>query len=174
MQRIAPRTNRFACLVPQGGQPVTENVFLRLLARSPAVREAYLTAESALAQGALTTSQREMIALTVAEINNSQYGVAVHGAAGRLAGLTEQDVELARRASAAEPRNLAMLHFARAVALQRGEVSDTDFSRLRAEGFSDAEITEIVAHVALNVFANYLNNVARTQPEAATAARICG
>lgn len=115
-----------------------------------------------------------MIALTVAEINNSQYGVAVHGAAGRLAGLTEQDVELARRASAAEPRNLAMLHFARAVALQRGEVSDTDFSRLRAEGFSDAEITEIVAHVALNVFANYLNNVARTQPEAATAARICG
>ena len=33
-------------------------------------------------------------------------------------------------------------------------------ARLRAAGFTDAEVAEIVAHVALNVFTNFFNKVA--------------
>ena len=35
--------------------------------------------------------------------------------------------------------------------------------RLVQAGYSDAEITEIVSHVALNIFTNYFNHVARTE-----------
>jgi uncharacterized peroxidase-related enzyme len=165
MQRTVPRPNRFGRLVAPGEMDENDNAFLRLIARAPAVQQAYVTAQAALAQGRLVSTQRELISLAVAEINNSKFGVAMHSLAGRRMGLSEQDIELARRASAVEPRNLAMLEFTRAVTLQRGEVSDADFDRLRSAGFADAEIAEIVAHVALNIFANYLNNVACIQPE---------
>ena len=55
-----------------------------------------------------------------------------------------------------------MLRFAQAVALQRGELSDADFQSLRQAGFSDSLITEIISNIALNIFTNYFNSVART------------
>jgi alkylhydroperoxidase family enzyme len=39
----------------------------------------------------------------------------------------------------------------------RGNVSDGDVRAARAAGFGDAEIAELVAVVALNVFTNYFN-----------------
>jgi hypothetical protein len=33
---------------------------------------------------------------------------------------------------------------------------------VREAGYGDAEIAEVVAHVALNIFTNYFNNVAGT------------
>lgn len=45
----------------------------------------------------------------------------------------------------------------------RGNVSNDVLGRVRAAGFDDGEIAEIVAHVALNVLTNYFDHVA--QPE---------
>jgi hypothetical protein len=58
-----------------------------------------------------------------------------------------------------------MLRFTQAVVLQRGEVSDDDFQALRKAGFTDAQIVEIVANIALNIFSNYFNSVAKTEVE---------
>ena len=55
-----------------------------------------------------------------------------------------------------------MLRFGQAVAIQRGEVSDADFQSLREAGFTDALVTEIISNIALNIFTNYFNSVART------------
>lgn len=44
----------------------------------------------------------------------------------------------------------------------RGQVDDDDLAGARAAGVSEGEIVEVVAHVALNIFTNYLNNVAGT------------
>jgi hypothetical protein len=46
---------------------------------------------------------------------------------------------------------------------QRGGVSDEALERVRAAGWSDGEIIEIIAHVAINVFTNYFNRVAGTE-----------
>jgi alkylhydroperoxidase family enzyme len=48
------------------------------------------------------------------------------------------------------------------VAQQRGRVSDAEIATLRLAGFDEAAVIEIVAHVALNVLTNYINNVAHT------------
>jgi alkylhydroperoxidase family enzyme len=40
---------------------------------------------------------------------------------------------------------------------KRGQVPASSIQALRDQGFRDAEIAEIVAHVALNVFTNYFN-----------------
>lgn len=140
--------------------------FLKTLARSPAALEAYIRAEKALESGELTPLRREEIALAVAEINGSNYCVAMHAMAGEKAGLSPEEVQFARRASACEPKSKAMLQFVQAVVLQRGEVSDEEYLAVRKAGFSEAEIIEILANVGLNIFTNYFNIVARTEPDA--------
>ena len=55
-----------------------------------------------------------------------------------------------------------LLRFARTVVEKRGVVEDADLAAVREAGNGDAEIAEVVAHVALNIFTNYFNNVAGT------------
>jgi len=136
--------------------------FLRLLVKSPASLKAYAQAREALESGQLTPHQREEISLAVAEINGSKYCLAAHVVAGRQAGLNDEEIRFARKATALDPKAEAMLHFVQAVVLQRGEVNDDDFSSMQKAGFSEAEIIEILANVVLNIFTNYFNILAQT------------
>ncbi|HVM49136.1 MAG TPA: carboxymuconolactone decarboxylase family protein [Candidatus Acidoferrum sp.] len=148
---------------PAQGPALPDCAFLHLLANSAAATKAYFACQSALAGGLLTPRQREMLALAVAEINGSKYCLAAHGALARKAGLSAQDIRLARKAAAADPQEDAMLRFAQAVTLQRGDVSDADFQTLKGARFTDAQVAEIVAHIALNILTNYFNVLARTE-----------
>ena len=51
------------------------------------------------------------------------------------------------------------MQFALKIVDARGQVSDADLQALRAAGFDDEAMMEIVAHVALNLFTNYVNIV---------------
>ena len=51
----------------------------------------------------------------------------------------------------------------RAIVATRGRVSDAQVQAVRAAGYGDGEIVEIVANVAANIFTNYFNHVAATQ-----------
>jgi alkylhydroperoxidase family enzyme len=42
-------------------------------------------------------------------------------------------------------------------------VTDADLQAVRMAGYDDAQIVEIVQHVALNTWTNYLNSVAQTE-----------
>ena len=54
------------------------------------------------------------------------------------------------------------MRFAAKVARERGHVSEADFAAVKAAGYTDAEVIEIVAHVALNTWTNYFNEVFQT------------
>ena len=45
---------------------------------------------------------------------------------------------------------------------ERGHVGEADVSEVRLAGYSDAQILEIIAHVALNTFTNYVNEALKT------------
>jgi alkylhydroperoxidase family enzyme len=55
------------------------------------------------------------------------------------------------------------VHFAVRIVHSRGHVTDADVQAVRRAGFGDAEIMEIVVHVALNTLTNYVNEVAQTE-----------
>jgi uncharacterized peroxidase-related enzyme len=126
------------------------------------VARAYLGFSQALAGGRLPRRLREQIALTVGEANACTYCVAAHTALGRRAGLTEQETKEARRASSHDRKEHAALEFARKVVQDRGVVADEDLEQLRRAGYTDGEVGEIVANVALSIFTNYFNHVAGT------------
>ena len=136
------------------------NVF-RVLANAPAALEGYLSFLEALADGAFEDRTRLQIALTVAETNLCAYSVSTHTLLAKKAGLTPEEIADATRACATDPRTDALLKLARAIVVQRGEVSDTELDRARGAGLTDSEVVETVANVALNTFTIYVAHVAR-------------
>lgn len=138
---------------------ITPNM-TRVMANSPAVLQGYLSFSGALAGGALDPKLREQIALEVGEQNACQYCVSAHTAIGKMTGLSDAEIEAARDAQSASSKNAAALQFARQIVAKKGLATEADVEAVRGAGFSDAEIAEIIAHVALNVFTNYFNNTA--------------
>jgi uncharacterized peroxidase-related enzyme len=137
----------------------------RIMGHSPAALEGYLSLNHALGRGVLSPRIREQIALTVAEINGCSYCLSVHVLAGREAGLQPSEITSARRCAAADVKEDAAVKLARSIALRRGQVTAADLSTARGAGLDEAEMVEIILHVALNTLTNYVNNVAQTDLE---------
>lgn len=140
---------------------VVPNLY-RVAARSPAALEGLLGLTGALARGRLGARLRERIALAVAEANGCDYCLSAHTALGKGLKLSDAELALAREARASDPRDAAALRFAARVIERRGRVDDADLAEARRAGLDDGEIVELVANAALNVFTNYLNQVAGT------------
>jgi len=140
---------------------ITPNM-MKTMAQSPAVLEAYLNFSGALGGGKLSARLREQIALISAEVNGCGYCASAHTAIGKMVGLDEDAILAARNGNATDAKNDAALKFARAVIVNRGEVSDAGLQAVKDAGFSDGEVGEIVANVALNIFTNYFNEIAKT------------
>lgn len=134
----------------------------RTMAQSPAVLEAYLGISGALAHGVFPAKVREQLALDIGEANHCEYCVSAHSALGKRTGLSEEELFANRRGTSADAKTDALLRFARTVLTKQGMVDDGDVAAVREAGYGEAEIAEVVAHVALNVFTNYFNNVAKT------------
>ena len=135
---------------------------MKTMAQSPAVLEAYLNFSAALGGGSLDAKLREQIALVSAEVNGCGYCAAAHTAIGKMTGLGEDAILAARKGHSIDARTNAALQFARNVIVNRGEVSDADLQAVKDLGFSDGEISEIIASIALNIFTNYFNLIAST------------
>jgi alkylhydroperoxidase family enzyme len=60
-------------------------------------------------------------------------------------------------------REDAAVRLAAKIAKLRGHVTDEDVQAFRAEGYSDAELLEVILLVALNTLANYVNEVTGTE-----------
>jgi uncharacterized peroxidase-related enzyme len=136
---------------------------MKTMAQSPAVLQAYLNFSGALASGNLDAGLREQIALISAEINRCGYCASAHTAIAKLVGLTQPAILAARKGRLADTKADAALRFARIVIVNRGQVSEEDVKLVKDAGFSEGEIGEIVANVALNIFTNYFNEIAETE-----------
>lgn len=136
---------------------------MKTMARSHAVLEAYLNFSGALEGGKLDAPLREQIALISAEVNGCGYCASAHTAIGKMVGLSGEAISAARRGHADDAKNDAALRFARIVIVNRGQVSEANVKAVKDAGFSEGEIGEIVANVALNIFTNYFNEIAETE-----------
>jgi uncharacterized peroxidase-related enzyme len=158
---------------PAAAQPLLEAVkkqlgvapnLFRLVANSPAALEAYVGLTGALGKGALPAQTRERIALAVAEINGCDYCLSAHTYLGHnLAKLDDAEIAANRAGRSNDATADAAVRFAAAVVKARGHVDAEAVETVREAGFSDAQIVEIVMHVALNTWTNYINEVAKTE-----------
>jgi uncharacterized peroxidase-related enzyme len=132
------------------------NMF-RAVANSPAALRSMWGSFGALGGGSIPAKLGEQIAVAVANRNACEYCLAAHTVLGRKAGATAEEMAAAQVGHATDPKTDAALRFALKLVEQRGQVSGDDVRRLREVGFTDEGIVEIVSHVALNLFTNYVN-----------------
>ena len=129
----------------------------KTVAQSPAALKMMWSAFGALGAGVIPPRLGEQIAVAVADRNACEYCLAAHTALGRKAGASAAEMAAAQAGESADPKTNAALRFALKVVDARGQVTDADVQALRAAGFDDEHIVEILAHVALNLFTNYVN-----------------
>lgn len=141
---------------------IIPNVF-RLVSNSPAALEGYLGLINALGKGALPAATHERVALAVAEINGCDYCLSAHTYLGKnFAKLDDAEITANRSGASNDPKADAAVRFAAKVARERGHVSTDDVRVVKLAGYDDAQVIEIVLHVALNTWTNYINEVANT------------
>jgi uncharacterized peroxidase-related enzyme len=108
----------------------------------------------------LTKAEREMIAVAISAQNHCFYCLTSHGAILRVRGGDEvlaDTIAANYRAADLTPRQRAMLDLAMKVTHSSDTIGDEDIAGLRAHGFNDEDIMDIVQTSA---FFNYSNRVA--------------
>jgi uncharacterized peroxidase-related enzyme len=137
--------------------------FIRVLANSPKALEGFLGLYTATGGFSVDKATQERISLAIAEVNACQYCVSAHTAIGRRAGLSNEEILLNRRGASGDTKAAAAVAFARAVNDNLGEITTAEWEAARAEGLSAAEMVEIIALVALNIFTNIIGKATRLE-----------
>jgi uncharacterized peroxidase-related enzyme len=132
---------------------------LATFALSPIAFNAWATLFGSLSK-ALDVKTRDSIGLAVSEVNGCNYCLTVHSfTAEHMAKLPSNEIILARKGHATDPKRDAAVQFARKVIETRGKLSDADLQAVRDAGYTDANIMEIIALVASYSLTNFFNNV---------------
>src|SRR5262249_6020016 len=92
-----------------------------------------------------------------AEVNGCNYCLSVHSyVGGKFNHLSKEEMELNRQGHSTDPKADAALKSGYKVAKSRGHVTDADFAAVRAAGFTDEQIIDIVAETAFGFTTNPL------------------
>jgi alkylhydroperoxidase family enzyme len=128
--------------------------FVGVLAGSPAALRAYARFRSELRHGALPWATQQRIALAVAEHQQSEYALSTLQRTAREAGLGLDEIALAREFDSREEREATLLRFVKSLLESEGPPPLHVHEEAREAGWSDEQVMEIVAHVALASFGN--------------------
>jgi uncharacterized peroxidase-related enzyme len=148
----------------RGGQA---GPMVRTMANAPALLRGYLDLSRAMKRTHLDRRITERIALAAQEWIGCAYCVAAHTAAALKLGLSEHDVALARQGTATDPAVAAIVAFGQQVIAAPAEITDADVERLRAHGYSDEQIAEVVGIVSLMLLTGAFNLVVGLEPATA-------
>lgn len=154
---------------PEGSERILKSVssaagavskFVGVLAGSPAALRAFARMRSELRGGALPRQTRERIALAVAEHRGDNYSIAQHARTARAAGLGLDEISSARSFDSGDEREAALLAFLGSVIDSEGHPELHLLEEAREIGWTDEQILEAIAHVALSEFQSLVANAA--------------
>lgn len=154
--------NYLAELEKKIGRP---NAFYRMMAHKPEALERFVPLYGAImGPGAVERRLKELVYLAASYANECPYCTATHVAAGKRAGLTEEEL---RAVQVEQDHNLgeaerAAVEYARE--LTRTAATD-DTREALYQHFSNQQIVEITLVVAMANFTNRFNNALGVQPE---------
>lgn len=102
----------------------------------------------------------ERISLAVQEHQGCALCLGAHTDAARSLGVSEEEIDLARQGTSADPAIAAIVAFGYQVHTAPASITDEQVNELRSFGYSDREIADVVGVVAINVMTGAFNLVA--------------
>jgi uncharacterized peroxidase-related enzyme len=131
----------------------------RLMTLSPHALRGITSLQSSMA-GTLDAETRTAIALAVSEVNACSYCLSRHCyTAGRINKTAKEEIALNREGRSGEAKRSAAARFAAKIVDLRGHIDDAEFNRVKAAGFTDSELVEIVVLSVQYLLTNYISNV---------------
>lgn len=137
----------------------------RTMAGSTSVLEGYLELSRAMKRSTLPRPLAEQISLSIQQRLDCAVCIAAHTAAARVAGLSEDDIALARAGTASDPASAALIAYSNQVHQAPASVTSQQIDDLRRLGHSDRQLLDVVGLVALNHLTGAFNLVAGLHPE---------
>jgi alkylhydroperoxidase family enzyme len=134
--------------------------FLGVLGGAPAALRAYARFRSELRHGSLQWATSQRIALAVAEHQGSEYALSTLQRTARDAGLGLDEIALAREFDSHDEHEAVLLRFIKALLESEGAPRIHVLEETREAGWTDEQILEAVAQVALASFANLVTRAA--------------
>ncbi len=174
MSRFAQHTPTDA---PEASRPLLRQVDRALgfvpnlyatFAESPALLEGALALDAGLDKGTLSAVERQLVKIAVSTENACSYCVAAHSTiAGMLRASPEVVAAVRTGAPVADGRTDALIRFTRAVVRSKGLVGEAETAGFLAEGYTRAQLLEVVGHVAAKTLANYVHALTQAPLDAA-------
>jgi uncharacterized peroxidase-related enzyme len=156
---------------PAESRPILDNVnkrfgfvpnLQRLMSISPNALTGWAGLMTSLAK-TLDVKTRDGIALAVSAADGCDYCLAAHTyIAGNFAKVPPEEIARNRQGMSSDPKREAAIAFAKALIENRGKVSDEEFAAVKAAGWTDANVIEIVALSAQFLLTNFMNNAVQT------------
>jgi uncharacterized peroxidase-related enzyme len=132
----------------------------RVIANSEMVLDGFIAFNASIGAGDLNPKMLKSIILAASELNGCGYCAAAHTQMAKDAGIMNDEECLnARRLIGYDDKATAVLQFVKMVMESKGHVNAEDLEGLRAQGFTDANIVEALATIALTTFTNYISHV---------------
>jgi alkylhydroperoxidase family enzyme len=138
---------------------------LKQMANSPAALEAFLVSRDILSNGLLSAKLRTLIGITIAESYSNEYMLSARIALAKKAGLTDEEIKLAKEQKSQDPKMDAGLQFVRNMVLRHAELPEGDVAELKAAGYSDGEIVELIVNAGQDMMVYYFIQLASPEPD---------
>ena len=128
--------------------------FLGVLAGAPAVLRGYARFRSELRHGSLPLKTQQRIGLALADNQGSEYWLSTLQRTAREAGLGLDEIALARSFDSRDEHEALLLRYVKALVESQGSGAPALHlhEEAREAGWTDEQILEAVAHVALSMF----------------------
>ncbi len=141
---------------------------IREMSQSPAVARVYFEGQDIMRGASLSQREQQAVQLTISRFNDCAYCLAAHRTVGRMAGISDGDLQAIQEArSPADARLAALVETTRRVLESRGHLAPEVFSNLDARGIDRRALYEIIALIGLKTISNYVNHVAHTEIDSA-------
>lgn len=129
------------------------------LANSPQALEAYLTLDKLIGEGSLSPAEQQLVRMVTSVRNECTYCVAAHTMGLKGAGLSDSQILEVRRGRSDDAKLQALIDFTLKVMDTKGFVSDEDLAAVRAAGYTDANIADVMVVITQKTLSNYFNHV---------------
>ena len=134
---------------------------LALLAHSPKVLASYLDLTDAF-NSQLPERLRDLISITVAQVTGGDYILSFAHVLAKKEGISEEQMNAARRAESSDVKTAALLRFAAKAAREHGRVTEDDLEAFLEAGYTKVELVDVLAYISFSVFRVYFNLMAQT------------
>ena len=144
--------------------PFTPNFFKVWATSSESLKGIWPVMDHILTSGRVERRLKEMIFVAISSLKSCHYCEAAHHAFCLSIGVKPEQIDGLIKNYTAEtddPREKAAIDFAVKLAKDSHSSNEQDFQTLRALGFDDEEIMEIIAMSGMAVFYNHLANATK-------------